>query len=234
MRTPRLLLVIFLSAALLCLFLSAQSAGPASAADIIRHVATANAVRMARLRSYRSTRVYEVDYKGLGGDRHARMTLTIDYQAGKKSFTVLKEEGSKLLLNRVIRKAIESEQEATTDEMRRRSELSEANYNFELLNSENDGQAQQLVLRVIPKRKDKYLYDGKVWIDATDYAIARIEASPAKNPSFWITGATISHTNRSVNGIWLPAKNQSTSKVRLGGHATLTIDYGSYDSLVAE
>src|SRR5947209_12332721 len=79
-----------------------------SANEIIRKVATANAVRTARLRSYRSTRVYEVDYKGFGGDRHARMTVNVDYEAGKKSFTVVSEDGSKLLLNRVIRKALES------------------------------------------------------------------------------------------------------------------------------
>ena len=214
--------------------IQAPAPAPLSAADIIRRVATANAVRTARLRSYRSTRIYEVDYKGFGGDRQAKMTVTIDYEAGKKRFTVVKEEGSKLLLNRVVRKALESEQEAATDEMRRRSELSEANYSFEFVRAETSADRQLFVLQAKPKRKDKYLYDGNIWIDATDYAIARVEAQPAKNPSFWITSATISHSNRSVNGIWLPAKNQSTSKVRLGGHATLSIDYGNYDSLVAE
>ncbi len=162
------------------------------------------------------------------------MTVTIDYRAGKKNFTVLNEEGSKLLLNRVIRKALESEQEATTDEMRRRSELTEANYSFDLVGTESTADKNLFILQVTPKRKDKYLYDGKIWIDAADYAVARIEAQPAKNPSFWITGATIFHANRAVNGIWLPARNQSSSKVRLGGRATLTIDYGNYESLVAE
>ncbi len=200
----------------------------------MRKVATANTVRAARLRSYRSTRVYDIDYKGFGGDRHATMTVNVDYQAGKKSFTIVKEEGSKLLLNRVIRKALESEEEAATDEMRRRSELTEANYTFEFAGTEVHDSKTFYVIQVKPKRKDKYLYDGRIWIDADDYAVARIEASPAKNPSFWITAATISHTNRSVNGIWLPAHNQSTSKARFGGRATLTIDYGNYDSLVAE
>lgn len=224
----------FLFVLLTCTALLSQAAAPPSANDIIHRVSTANAVRTARLRSYRSTRVYEVDYKGFGGDRHATMTVTIDYQAGKKNFTVVKEEGSKLLLNRVVRKALESEQEATTDEMRRRSELTEANYTFELVGTETADDKPFFVLQVKPRRKDKYLYDGKVWIDATDYAIARIEVQPAKNPSFWITGVTISHSNRCVNGIWLPAKNESTSKVRFGGHAMLKIDYGNYDSVVVE
>jgi len=162
------------------------------------------------------------------------MTVTIDYHAGKKNFVVVKEEGSKLLLNRVIRKALESEQEAAGEEMRRHSELTEANYDFQFLaRDEAEGRAF-FVLQASPKRKDKYLFDGKIWIDCADYAIARMEGQPAKNPSFWITSATISHFNRSVNGIWLPSRNESTSKVRFGGRAVLTIDYGNYDTLIAE
>jgi hypothetical protein len=214
---------------------AAQNASPApSANDIIRKVATANAVRTARLHAYSSTRVYEVDYKGFGGDRHGRMVVKADYAAENKSFTIVSEEGSKLLLNKVIRKALESEQEAASPEMRNRSALTEANYDFELAGTEMTDGKPYFVLVVKPKRKDKYLYDGKVWIDATDFAIARVVAEPAKNPSFWITAATIDHRNGSVRGIWLPAVNHSTSKVRLGGRATMTIDYGKYESLAAD
>jgi hypothetical protein len=203
-----------------------------SANEIIRKVATANAVRTARLQSYRSTRIYEVEYKGLGSERHARMVVSASFADGRKSFHVISEEGSKLLLNRVIRKALESEEEAATDEMRARSGLTEANYTFEFLKSEVSDGRPCFVLRVLPKRKDKFLYDGKVWIDAADFAIVRVEAQPAKNPSFWITGATIEHHNVDVRGIWLPASNRSTSKVRLGGKAMLTIDYGKYEEIM--
>jgi hypothetical protein len=213
---------------------AAQAPTAPSVAEIIHKLATANAVRMARLRSYTSTRVYVVDYKGFGGDRHARMTVNVEYHAGKKNFVVVKEEGSKLLLNRVIHKALESEQEAAGDDMRRRSEMTEANYSFQFVTREENDGREFFVLQVSPKRKDKYLFDGKIWIDATEYAVAHMEGQPAKNPSFWITSATISHFNRSVNGIWLPSRNESTSKVRLGGHALLTIDYGNYDTFVAE
>lgn len=214
---------------------AAQDASPApSANEIIRKVTTANAVRSARLHAYSSTRVYEVDYKGFGGDRHAKMVVKADYAAEKKSFRIVSEEGSKLLLNRVIRKALESEEEAASNEMRNRSALTELNYAFELVGNQMEDGKPYFVLQVKPRRKDKYLYDGRVWIDATDYAIARVEAQPAKNPSFWITGATIDHRNMSVRGIWLPAVNHSTSKIRLGGKATMTIDYGKYEELSAD
>ena len=40
------------------------------------------------------------------------------------------------------------------------------------------------VPRATPKRVDKYLFPGKVWIDSQDLAVVRIEGHPAANLSF--------------------------------------------------
>jgi hypothetical protein len=50
---------------------------------------------------------------------------------------------------------------------------------------EPTGMGGQYVLRVSPKSRSKYVYRGKVWVDGTDFAVRRIEAEPAQNPSFW-------------------------------------------------
>jgi hypothetical protein len=65
-------------------------------------------------------------------------------------------------------------------------------------------------------------------VDAADFAVARIAAAPAQNPSFWISRTAINHLYTRTDGFWLPAQNRSESKVRLGGTAVLTIDYGAY------
>ncbi len=41
------------------------------------------------------------------------------------------------------------------------------------------------VIEAIPKREDKSLFRGRIWVDTEDYALARVEGEPAKNPSFW-------------------------------------------------
>ena len=41
------------------------------------------------------------------------------------------------------------------------------------------------VINVVPKRRDKYLMEGRIWVDATDFALVRAEGKPAHNPSFW-------------------------------------------------
>ncbi len=62
------------------------------------------------------------------------------------------------------------------------------------------------VLEVTPKRKNKYLYNGKIWVDAKDFAVTHVEARPAVNPSFWISGTDIEHRYEKVGDFWLPQK----------------------------
>jgi hypothetical protein len=86
----------------------------------------------------------------------------------------------------------------------------------------------QYVLQVRPKSRTKYVYRGKVWVEGTDFAVTRIEGEPALNPSFWTKKSEIHHEYEKVQDFWLPLKNESVSYIRLGGRATLTIDYKDY------
>ena len=73
-----------------------------------------------------------------------------------------------------------------------------------------------------------FLYKGRIWVDAAEFAVAKMEVQPAKNPSFWISRTLIHHTNGIANGFWLPEQNRSETKVRIGGTAIMSIDYQSY------
>jgi hypothetical protein len=84
------------------------------------------------------------------------------------------------------------------------------------------------VLEVEPKSKNKFLYSGKIWVDANDFAVTRIEAEPARNPSFWIKKTEIRHVYRKIDEFWLPQQNYTVTMMRLGGRAILTIDYQDY------
>ena len=65
-------------------------------------------------------------------------------------------------------------------------------------------------------------------MDAEDFAVVRIDAAPAKNPSFWTKETRIEQVYAKVGSFWLPISNRSTSAIRLGGHANFTIDYQDY------
>jgi hypothetical protein len=114
--------------------------------------------------------------------------------------------------------------------MHARTLLNRSNYDFALIAYESSGQflSNQYVLEVYPKARSKYVYHGKIWVDATDFAVTRIDAEPAQNPSFWTKRSEIHHEYMKVQDFWLPRRNESVSYIRLGGRATLTIDYNNY------
>jgi hypothetical protein len=138
------------------------------------------------------------------------------------------QSGSKFIIDHVFKKLLEGEQEAANDENRRNSALSTENYDFTSAGYEATPEGAQYVLNLLPKNKNKFLYRGKIWVDAQDFAVVRIEAEPAKNPSFWIKKTEVTHRYVKVNGFWLPAENHTESVIRLGGRAILSIEYKDY------
>jgi len=202
---------------------------PLSLEQIVDNLVRRNDERAQALRSSEATRIYHLVYRGFPGDREATMTVHAIYDSpDRKEFQVVCESGSKLILNRVLRKLLESEVEAARPEMRSRLQLNRDNYDFAFDSYVRTKQGGQYVLDITPKSKSKYVYRGRIWIDDTDFAVTRIEAQPAQNPSFWTKKSLIHHDYIKVQGFWVPACNESNSDIRLGGHATLTIEYTDY------
>jgi hypothetical protein len=208
----------------------AQAAGPPGAQEIVTRMAAMNEARAAAIHEYRSTRTYQVSYKGFPKDLAAKAVVQLQFKSpDQKAFKIVSEQGSSLLIDHVIKKALDSEVEAAKPEFRRRSALDEANYTFKYSGEDSVAGRPCYLLQVTPKREDKYLYAGKVCVDEADYAVARLDVKPAKNPSFWISRAHILSENQKVGDFWLPRSTRSTSHVRLGGNAELDIDYGKYE-----
>ena len=200
---------------------------PLKVEQVVGKLQEKNIERAAALHRFEGMRVYRMEYRGFPGDRDAEMVVKVAFEApDKKEFTVVSQTGSKLILNRVFKKLLESEQEAMHDPQR--TALSSQNYDFTMAGYESTPEGAEYVLNAIPKSNNKFLYRGKVWVDAKDFAVVKIEAEPAKNPSFWIKKSEIAHRYRKVDGFWLPAENSTESSIRLGGKAHLSIEYKDY------
>ena len=208
-----------------------------SGAEILARVAERNKERGAELERYESERIYTVDYTGTGGEHHAEIEVHAELLgADQKKLTVVSEAGSKFLCEKVLRRLVESEQEAGSQENRAQMALSAENYSAEAMGEEivavADGPVRTWVLRVTPKVDNKFTYRGTVWVSEDDAAVVKIEGEPATGPSFWISRANFTTIYTRRGDVWLPMRNISHSRVRLGGEETLTIDYGSYPVVV--
>jgi outer membrane lipoprotein-sorting protein len=225
-------------AVLLAISTTAQKADSANATEspsltadeIVSRMVQRNRERADALRKFQGTRVYRMQYRGFLGSRDAEMTVKMKYTSpDSKVFTVVSEQGSKFVIDHVFKAMLDAEQEAGNAENQRRTALTSDNYKFTSARLEDTPGALQYVLNVIPKTDNKYLYRGKIWIDANDFAVTRIEAEPAKSPSFWVKKSEIRHRYEKVGDFWLPLENRTESSIRLGGRALLSIDYKDYE-----
>ena len=203
-----------------------------SSEQVVQRLMEKNLERAAALQHYVGKRSYRLEYHGFPASAEATMEVQVNYDApATKHFTIVSATGSKLIQTRVFHRLLESEEQAGNASNRQHTELGPENYAFSLAGTEGTN----YVLNVEPKVESKFLYRGKIWVDGHDFAVTRIEAQPARNPSFWTTKSVIHHTYQRVdNGFYLPRENKTITSVRLGGVATLTIEYQSYQVTAAK
>ncbi len=229
--------VLLLVVAIPCL---RQSAGaetpnaPLNAEQVVNNLVQKNLERAQALMSYEGTRIYRLDYHGFPGARSAEMVVDVKYQSpASKEFSIRSETGSKLLIERVFNKLLQSEKEALAEENQRRTALNHDNYLFTMAGYETTPAGPVYILLVEPRAKNKFLYRGRIWVDANDFAVTRIEGEPAKNPSFWTKDTKIEQIYAKVGDFWLSALNRSASTIRLGGRASFSIEYKDYQITAA-
>lgn len=194
---------------------------------VFTELAAHNEERKSSLRDYTVMRTYQVvDLKGkVHAEEIGRMEF---FSPDKKAFTVTSESGSGLVRHMALTPLINSEIEAAAGKEHHDSAISADNYSLNLVGEQQVGPYRCFVAEVEPKRKDKYLFEGRVWIDVNDYAIVRIEGRPAKKLSFWIQRADFVRQYQKVDGFWLPEKDQTLVQVRMYGKKILKIEHRNY------
>jgi hypothetical protein len=145
---------------------------------------------------------------------------------GRKKFSIVEESGSSVVRKHVLHKLLEEESAASLQ--REQSQVGPGNYTFHNVRVEIVNNRRAYVLDLKPRKESKYLIAGRIWVDAEDYALIRVEGSPAKNPSFWTKSVHFVHEYQKNGPFWLPQSNRSETDARIFGRADLTIEYFDY------
>jgi hypothetical protein len=195
--------------------------------QVFAELAAHNERRRAALHDYSVLRTYQV--LDLKGKVHAEEVGRMQFLApDKKAFTVDSEAGSALVRHMALNSLIKSEIETAAGKEHHDSTISADNYSLNLLGEQQVGAYRCFIAEARPKRKDKYLFEGKLWIDVEDYSVVRIEGHPAKQLSFWIQRADFVRQYQKIQGFWFSQKDQTLVQVRLYGTKVLTIDHQDY------
>jgi hypothetical protein len=195
--------------------------------DIIAKMIERNRLRNEQLQRYSAVRTYVI--RNLEGKLAAQAVVRVEYEApDKKTFNKTSEKGSGIVRHLVFDRLIQSEGETSAGREHHNSAITAANYKFLLAGEEEVGLYHCFVLEATPKRKDKYLFEGKVWIDVQDFAIVKIAGHPAKKPSFWINRADFVRQYQRIDGFWLPYHDETSVEVKMYGRRVFTVDHQQY------
>lgn len=200
---------------------------PASTADntksidlnlILRRLEEAQHQDPGQSQPYEVTREYKV-FRGDEKQPTSEVMAQINFvPPATKSYKITQAQGNPSG-EKMVRALLDRETESAKKGLG--SQISRANYDFVFLRHQTFGIVPEDVLLIVPKRNDKNLLRGQIWVDAKTFHIRRIEGVPAKNPSFWIRDIHITLQLAEVNGMWIPISFDAIATVRLLGRYTL-------------
>jgi hypothetical protein len=166
---------------------------------------------------YEVTREYKV-FRGYEQRSTSEVVAQIDFvPPDVKTYRILQARGNSWG-ERMVREILDRETESA--KKRSRSEISRANYDFVLLRRQNFGVVPEYVLGIFPKRKEKTLLRGQIWVDASTFRIRRIEGVPARSPSFWLKDIHITLQFAQLGQMWIPVTFDGIATVRFLGQYT--------------
>ena len=196
--------------------------------DILDRMSRSEESRAQALRFYTSTRTYHLHNQRFR--KTAEMTVRFNYRhPGRKDFVVMSQSGSAIVNQRVLRRMMETEVEASQEALRRLHRITADNYDFRFLRRDSTDGRPVYVLDAAPKGKSKYLLRGEVWVDTADFAVAKVVGRPGANPSIWVRDSRFVYRFGKFGPFWLPLSTDSEADALIFGHTEVKIQYGGYE-----
>ena len=206
--------------------LAAQVATP-TADEVVANMNARDTLREAASGGYTGSREYVLDNQLFQKSAQIVVRVTCD-RSGTKHFEVVSEDGWKSANKHVLRQMLATESDSSRPETRPRNRITADNYAFRMIDTEERDGRTAYVIEVSPKREDKSLFRGRIWVDTEDYALARVEGEPAKNPSFWTRKVDFVQEYYKAGEYWFPLETTSVTEARMFGTTEVSIRYFDY------
>jgi hypothetical protein len=171
-----------------------------------------------RRQNHDRTKAYTVkrDYQLLDRQSQPKAKVVADITylpPDQKQYRIESSSGGlgEKILRDILAKETESSKEA------QRKEVSPENYDFKLVGEEMFNGRRCFVLSMQPKRQEKDMLRGKLWVDAETYNLYRIEGQVVKSPSWWVRDLYILMSFACIDGVWLHTATHAVADVRFKG-----------------
>jgi hypothetical protein len=215
---------------MLILFSPAASLAQASPGQTaINKIDASVAARDQNLLGYTVTELYRV-YRGSDKTHPAaQMTVKTTYQKDSgKSYVIVSQSGSELILKEVLARVLDSERLMTQPANRPQALLTTANYTMTVKGDDTlDGRTCKVVA-IVPKKSSPYLFRGTIWVDAQDGAIVKLEGVASKAASILAGATQVSRQYANIQGLPMATHASAVAGSWLLGQTAVDIDYSGY------
>jgi len=171
--------------------------------------------------SYRARRTLTAS--ALGGRVSGSVVADTSLDAnGVFRFEIVRDEGSSVVRERVLKSALRAEQQSHAEHEIENVALTPRNYDFQIGTEPAPG---ILRLGLVAKRRNAMLLNGAVTLRAADADLLRFEGSPATMPSFWTRQVNVVCEYARINGVRVTVGIHSRADVRLVGDSVFAMNY---------
>jgi len=207
----------------------AQQIGPVASMsldEIVQSMQTAQAAIRTQT-SYQVIREYRL-LSAPDSKPDSEVVAEVNFRPpASKAYRIQRSEGS----NRgqqLVRRILDHEVEASSMENKAGRAITRDNYSFAYIGEATLAGQPCYVLGLKPKRTDKNLILGKVWVDKHSFLVRQIDGEAEKTPSWWLKSVRIKVEFADLEGIWMQTRMEAVAEVRIVGTRTLTsriLDY---------
>jgi hypothetical protein len=196
---------------------------------VVRGIDAAVAAREENVMAYTVTEHYSIFRNEDKDHPAAQVMVKTSYQKDHgKTYTIISQSGSSIILKQVIPRILDSEREINQPSNRMHSLLTSANYNMKVQAEDKVAGRDCLVVQITPRRSSSYLFTGKLWVDAADQSIVQLEGIASKSPSMFAGATQVSRTYDRINGYGMATHATAISNSWILGRTTIQIEYTGY------
>ncbi len=160
---------------------------------------------------------------------HYELTRTFTAQPRSLTYATVQFQGDSFVKTNVITKFLQSEVDHVQKGDSEQSALTEQNYKFSYKGLENVNGFTTHVYQVKPRKKRPGLFKGRIYLDAYNGNLRRMEGSLVKSPSFFVKSVEFVQDFADIQGFTMPTVLYSSAKARIIGRTLVNIVHKSYE-----
>ena len=200
-------------------------------ATVLQHVDAAVKARIDGIAGYTAIEHYAVFRNKDETHPAAEMTVKTTYKRETgKSYEILSQSGSGAIRSLVLNTILDNERHVNLPGVREGAWITTANYEMRV----KPGGIQRVegrncvAVSLTPRRKEPYLLEGTLWVDATDGKIVQIEGKGSKSSTVFSGATEMRREYADVDGFVQAIHARAESDSFLFGQTVVTIDYRDY------